>query len=40
MKGNFSWGVTPALEKAEKDKLKEKAKKKREEELDRTQSTI
>ena len=40
MKGNFSWGITPALEKSEKDKLKEKAKKKREEELDKTQSTI
>ena len=40
MKGNFSWGVTPALEKSEKDKLKEKAKKKREEELDKTQSRI
>ena len=40
MKGSFSWGITPALEKSEKDKLKEKAKKKREEELDKTQGPI
>ena len=36
MKGSFSWGITPSFEKSEKDKLKEKAKKKKEEELDRT----
>ena len=26
--GNFSWGVTPKLEKADKDKIKEKLRKK------------
>ncbi len=28
LKGNFSWGVTPKLDQAEKDKIKEKLKKK------------
>ena len=28
MKGNFSWGVTPKLDHAEKEKIKEKLKKK------------
>ena len=28
IKGNFSWGVTPKLERADKDKIKEKLKKK------------
>ena len=28
MKGNFSWGVTPKLDQADKDKIKEKLKKK------------
>ena len=40
MKGSFSWGITPSFEKSEKDKLKEKAKKKKEEELDKTQSRL
>lgn len=36
MKGSFSWGITPSFEKSEKDKLKEKDKKKKEEQLDKT----
>ena len=38
IKGNFSWGVTPALESSEKDKQQDEAKKQREAELDKTQN--